>query len=116
MASTMCGYVGVSGSPMPSEITSIPAAFLSATLRSSSANMYGGIASRRCDGSVRPMAGVRLSKAPELAHEFPRHLPLENRLRRPGQGHVQVVGDFHGQPTSVKLDRDRAGRSFEERS
>ena len=33
----------------------MPAARLSATLRSSSANMYGGIASRRFEGSVRAM-------------------------------------------------------------
>ena len=69
MASTMYGYVGVSGSPMPSEITSMPAAFLAATLRSSSANMYGGIASRRLEGSVRAMGAAGYSTALPWAGE-----------------------------------------------
>jgi hypothetical protein len=38
-ASTIGGYVGVSGSPMPRLITSTPAARLAAIFRSSSANM-----------------------------------------------------------------------------
>src|SRR3954452_24336678 len=46
-ASTTSGGVGVSGSPMPRLITSIPCAFFSAILRSSCANRYGGMRSRR---------------------------------------------------------------------
>ncbi len=42
IASTMWSGVGVSGSPMPSEMTSMPCAVLSAFLRSISANRYGG--------------------------------------------------------------------------
>src|SRR3990172_4971692 len=43
----MCGGVGRSGSPTPSEITSTPCSRLAASLRSSSANRYGGNASMR---------------------------------------------------------------------
>ena len=46
-ASTVSLGVGVSGSPIPRLITSTPAAFFAATLRSSSANRYGGSRSSR---------------------------------------------------------------------
>src|SRR3954452_19185836 len=45
--------VGRSGSPIPSEITSTPCAFFKAILRSSSANRYGGIRSRRSAGCMQ---------------------------------------------------------------
>src|SRR5580700_6411616 len=43
----------MSGSPMPRLITSIPASRLEAILRSSSANRYGGISSRRLLGFMQ---------------------------------------------------------------
>ena len=52
----------MSGSPIPRLITSMPAARLSAILRSSSANMYGGIASRRLEGSVRAMVSFVVAR------------------------------------------------------
>ena len=46
--------VGVSGSPIPSEITSTPAACFSAILRSSSREQVGRDRSRRCDAGFMP--------------------------------------------------------------
>src|SRR5690242_19443230 len=50
----------MSGSPIPRLITSIPAALFAETLRSISANMYGGIACSSLDGSVSATSGLRL--------------------------------------------------------
>src|SRR5687767_5287950 len=98
---------------MPSEITSIPAAFFSATLRSSSANMYGGIASRRLEGSVRPMRRVRLSSASSEARERPdqliRQLAAVNGLGRSGERDVEALGDLDDELAAGELHRDGAG-------
>ena len=53
----------MSGSPIPRLITSIPSACFAAILRSSSANMYGGIASRRRGGIGQRHGRERLSSA-----------------------------------------------------
>src|SRR3954453_13667785 len=79
MASTISAGVGRSGSPMPSEMTSTPAAFLAAILRSSSANRYGGIRSRRSDGCM------------QLLDELSGQLAPEHRDRPAGQVDVQVL-------------------------
>ena len=53
IASTISGGVGRSGSPMPRLITSTPAARFAAILRSSWANAYGGMRSRRLLGLMQ---------------------------------------------------------------
>ena len=63
----------MSGSPIPRLITSIPASRLAATLRWSSANMYGGIASSRLEGSVSAIRGREATGA--AAQPRPRYCP-----------------------------------------
>ena len=87
------------GSPMPRLITSTPAAFLSAILRSSSANRYGG---RRSSRAARLHASLRASR--KLAAELARvhgHRPA-------GQVHVQVLAHLDLELAAVEVDGDRA--------
>src|SRR5579875_3872269 len=88
-------YVGVSGSPIPSEMTSMPAACLSAILRSSSANRYGGICCRRLLGCMK------------LLDELVGQAPGEHRDRPAAQGHVQVLLDRDEQLPAVEHDGHR---------
>ena len=71
------GTSGVSGSPIPRLITSTPAARLAATLRSSSANRYGGIRSRRLLGRMQLLYEVVGQAAART-----RALPSRSRLCR----------------------------------
>src|SRR5579875_3250419 len=88
-------YVGVSGSPIPSEMTSTPAACLSAILRSSSANRYGGICCRRLLGCMK------------LLDELIGQAAGEHRHRPSAQGHVQVLLDLDDELAAVEHDGDR---------
>src|SRR3954453_6736023 len=81
-STTSCG-VGVSGSPMPRLITSIPCAFFSAILRSSWANRYGGMRSRRLLDLI------------QLLHEVVGQLGRVDGPRPSGQGHVPVLAALH---------------------
>src|SRR6478609_1687648 len=79
---------------MPSEMTSIPAAFLSAIFFSSWAKRYGGIRSSRLLGLM------------ELLDEVLGELASEDRDGPAGQVHVQVLGDLDLQLTAVEHDGD----------
>src|SRR5918996_2016941 len=89
--------VGRSGSPIPSEITSIPAARLSLIFRSSSAKTYGGRALMRRATSVTrrfPPSG------PRVVHTHrgdPRwgELALVHERGRPFQEHGAVLRPLH---------------------
>src|SRR4051812_4357672 len=81
---------------MPSEITSTPASFFSRTLRSSSANRYGGRRSRRLLGCM------------QLSHQF---LADSSSVHGPGpagQVHVQILPDGDLELTAVERDGHRA--------
>src|SRR4029077_14623922 len=83
IASTTSAGVGRSGSPMPRLITSTPAARLAAILRSSSANAYGGMRSRRLLGLIqllRCLSGERVSDSYDLLP-----LPLELLAQAAGE-------------------------------
>src|SRR5450755_3495103 len=86
----------VSGSPIPRLITSIPAARLAATLRSSSANRYGGIRSRRLLGFMQLLDQVVGELAPE------------HRDRPTAQVHVEVLPNLYLELSP--LEHDRNGR------
>src|SRR4051794_12471034 len=86
--------VGRSGSPIPSEITSTPCAFFKAILRSSSANRYGGIRSRRSAGCM------------QLLDELVGQLAPIHGDRPAGQVDVQVVGDVDLELAAVQADGD----------
>src|SRR3954447_4932438 len=77
---------------MPSEITSMPCAFLSAILRSSWANRYGGMRSRRLLGLIQLL--------PELVAERGR----VDALRPAGKGHVQVLAHLDLEIAPVEVD------------
>src|SRR5579871_4742873 len=100
-ASTIGGNVGVSGSPMPSVITSTPAARFSAIRRSSWANRYGGMRSRRSLCLI------------ELLAEFSGERPREDGQRPAGQGHVQMVPDRDLELTAVEADQHPRGSAGE---
>ena len=69
----------------------MPAARLSAMRRSSSWNMYGGIASSRVDGSEIPIgAEIYSSKAASAASSSAESSPAADRLGPAGQGHVEL--------------------------
>src|SRR3954468_3398674 len=95
-ASTTSDGVGVSGSPMPSEITSIPCAFFSRILRSSSANRYGGMRSRRLLGLI------------QLLYELVAERCGVHALRPASQGHVQVLAHLHLEVAAVEVHRHGA--------
>src|SRR5581483_8542874 len=95
MASTISGGVGLSGSPMPRLITSTPAARLSAILRSSWANAYGGIFSRRLLGFM------------QLLFELFAERAGEHRPRPACQVDLQVGPDLDLQLAAVQDDGDR---------
>src|SRR3954454_21906993 len=95
MASTINAGVGRSGSPMPSEITSTPASFLAAILRSSSANRYGGIRSRRSDGCM------------QLLDEVGGELAPVHRDGPAGQVDVQVLLHLDLELAAIEPDRYR---------
>src|SRR3954468_17333050 len=88
---------------MPSEITSTPASFFSRTLRSSSANRYGGSRSRRLLGCM------------QLRHQLVAHVALVYRPGPAGQLDLQIFADGHLQLAAVEADRDRAGRPAQHR-
>src|SRR5438270_1209286 len=72
--------VGRSGSPMPSEMTSIPARFFSWTLRSISAKRYGGIWPSR----FAPAALVVLNVVEDSGHRVGLNLkPSDARVALP---------------------------------
>src|SRR6476620_6218303 len=114
--------VGVSGSPMPRLITSIPSSRFASIRRSSSANMYGGIASRRWEGAARPFflvgAAMRSRKSRsaevfERPQQLRRELSSEERLGPARQQHRQVVPDLDLELASVELDSETARRPGE---
>src|SRR5215211_954789 len=80
---------------MPSEITSMPCALLSAIFCSSWANRYGGIFSRRLLGFMK------------LLDEFRREHAAVHGHRPAGQVHVQVLPDLDLQVATVQVDGDR---------
>src|SRR3954466_4127033 len=81
---------------MPRLITSMPCAFFSAILRSSWANRYGGMRSRRLLDLI------------QLLHEFIAHLSGVDGARPAGQVHVQVLADLHLEVAAVEVHRHRA--------
>src|SRR3954449_5492954 len=91
IASTTSAGVGRSGSPMPSEMTSTPAAFFSEILRSSSANRYGGIRS-----------SLLLARIRDLLDELVGELAPEHRDGPAGQVDVQVVLDLDLERAAVE--------------
>src|ERR1700722_19746059 len=84
----------MSGSPIPRLITSTPAARLAAILRSSSANRYGGILSRRLLGRM------------QLLDEIVRQGPGVDRHRPAAEGNVQILPHLDRQLAAVEHDRD----------
>src|SRR4051794_41426213 len=75
---------------MPRLITSIPCALFSAILRSSWANRYGGMRSRRLLDLI------------QLLRELLAHLAGVDGARPAGQVHVQVVADVGPQGAAVE--------------
>ena len=135
IASTIGAYVGVSGSPIPSEITSTPAAFFSAILRSSCANRYGGIRSRRSTRSacssfrkssderarehgdrpagqvhVQVLAHLDVSSPPSSAHGRPRDVAAAQHVRDGGAGRAGAGGERLADAAleDARADRGRA--------
>src|SRR5437588_12594939 len=94
-AATIGSNVGMSGSPMPSLITSMPAARLAEIFRSSSANRYGGICSRRLLDRI------------QLLQEIVGEGAAEHRHRPARQVDVQVRPHLGLQLPAVERDRDR---------
>src|SRR5579859_7643323 len=90
----MGSYVGMSGSPMPRLITSIPAARLACTLRSSSANRYGWICSSR------------LLDRTKILHELRGHPAREHRQRPAGEPDVQILPHLDLELTTVQHHGD----------
>src|SRR5205823_6863085 len=86
---------GVSGSPIPRLITSIPCACFSWIFRSSSANRYGG---RRSSRSL---------VFTEVLQEFIAQRPRVHRNRPAGQVHVHVLADFDLELAAVQRDGHR---------
>src|SRR4051812_14238381 len=76
---------------IPSEITSMPCAFLSAILRSSCANRYGGMRSRRLLGLI------------QLLDEFVAERGRVDALRPAGECHVQVLPHLDLELAAVEL-------------
>src|SRR5580658_8193850 len=93
--------VGVSGSPMARVITSMPAARFSAMRRSSWANRYGGMRSRRSLCLIELLAEVVGEGAREHGH------------RPAGHGDVQLLADCDGQLPAVQADEDLGGAAGE---
>src|SRR5580693_8406269 len=90
MASTISAGVGRSGSPMPRLITSTPSARFSAILRSSWANTYGGMRSRRLLGFM------------QLLLEILAEATREHRSRPACQVHAQILPHLHLQLAAVQ--------------
>src|SRR6202012_3508396 len=84
----------MSGSPIPRLITSMPAARLAAILRSSSANRYGGIFSRRLLGRM------------QLLDEIVRQGSGVDRHRPAAEGNVEILPHLDRQLAAVEHDRD----------
>src|ERR1700761_6764052 len=84
------GGVGRSGSPMPRLMTSTPAWRFSAILRSSWANAYGGIFSRRLLGFM------------QLLFELVADRAGEHRARPACQVHLQVGAHLGLEPSPVE--------------
>src|SRR5438552_16718742 len=112
MASTISAGVGRSGSPMPRLITSTPAARLAAILRSSSANAYGGMRSRRWLGFIRlpphrlnglaPPSGELLELSPELLAES----AGKDGQRPARQVYTRLIADLPRELPAVSPDGD----------
>src|ERR671937_1675086 len=104
---------------MPRLMTSMPAARLSATRRSSSANMYAGTASSRRDGRTRcalDVPGVIIgpeaysgSQVLERGRELRRELAREDGQGVAGEPHVEIGAHVDGQLAAVEGDGERAG-------
>src|ERR671918_2663785 len=92
-SSTTASGVGRSGSPMPREITSMPAARSVSILRSSSAKRYGGTPSRRLAN---------------FTEQLLRDLAPANFLSGPRQRGVEGVVERDEQVASDEVDRHRA--------
>src|SRR5262245_8719561 len=105
---------------MPRLITSIPSSRLASIFRSSSANMYGGIASRRADGSARALfwevliglgrlgrrsrgGFLALGEVLEGAEQLLGEVSRADGLGPPSQGHSEVVCDLDQQLPAVQL-------------
>src|SRR5580693_6002250 len=97
MASTISGGVGRSGSPMPRLITSTPAARFSAIFRSSSANAYGGIRSRRLLGFM------------QLLFELLAETTREHRSRPACQVDLQILPHLDQQLAAFEHHRHPRG-------
>ena len=82
------------GRRSPSVITSMPAARFAAILRSSWANRYGGMRSRRSLCLIELLAEVVGERAREHGH------------RPAGQGHVQILPDLDRQLAAVEAHDD----------
>src|SRR4051812_30552743 len=96
MAPTTSPGEGVSGSPMPRLITSMPCALFSEIFRSSSANRYGG---RR---SSRSLVFTK------FLQEFIGERPAVHGDRPSGQGHVHVLPHLDLEFAAIELDGDGA--------
>ena len=105
MASTTSDGVGVSGSPIPSEMTSTPAAFLAAIFCSIWAKRYGGSRRSRSAPTVRALSQV-LQRVDELRGQL---APVE-LLGRTGHRHLQVVADGDLQVAARAGARSRGSR------
>ena len=92
----------MSGSPMPSEITSTPAAFFSAIFCSSSREQVGRDALQAFGRPHR--------RALQLGHELVRELAAEDGLGPPGERHVEIGADLDLELAAVQLDGHRAAR------
>src|SRR6059058_81800 len=112
MASTISAGVGRSGSPMPRLITSAPAARSAAILRSSSANAYGGMRSRRLLGFIQlpphrlnglsPPSGELL----KLAHELLAQKSAKDGQRPACQVYAQLLVYLYLELATVEHNRD----------
>ena len=103
IASTTFGGVGMSGSPMPSEITSTPAAFFSAILRSSCGEQVGRDALQALG---RPHA-ARSSSATNSSENS----PLKTGSAQPVSVTSRSGLDLDLELAAVELDGERAARS-----
>src|SRR5271167_1829609 len=85
----------MSGSPIPRLITSTPAARLAAILRSSSANRYGGMRSRRSLGCMQLLEEFGAERRPIDGHG-----PA-------GEGQIQVLVELDEELAAVEAHGHR---------
>src|SRR5262245_29994689 len=105
-------------------MTSIPASRFSSIRRSSSANMYGGIAPRRSEGAVNPFffagAAIGLGRLRGLelrqrAQELRGELPRIQRLRPAREPHREALADLHAELAPIEQYRELACGALEMR-